>query len=334
MSTSPPAEQPVLQALSLSRHFAPRGGFFGRQGGRVVAVDDVTLFIQTGASLGIVGESGCGKTTLGRLLVGLIEPSAGQVLFEGESLGAMTPDALRRCRRRLQVVFQDPMASLNPRMRVGKAVVEPLVVHGLLAGSNGWRGAAQKAFGRVGLDAALIDRFPHELSGGQRQRVCIARALVLDPAVLVADEPVASLDISIQTQILSLFFELFRKRERALVMISHDVRVVKALCEHVVVMYLGRIVEQAPTENLFASPLHPYTRLLIDSVCALHPNRRHVVGSPVLPQGRPETGCAFAPRCPRVQDRCHREAPPEQPLPNDRRIRCHFPLEKPRPKRS
>ena len=327
MNLSPPPDAPLLEARSLTKRFASRGGFFSGKAAGVVAVDEVSLALHIGASVGIVGESGCGKTTLGRLLMGLTEPTKGQVVFEGKDLQALPVSELRSRRRRMQMVFQDPLASLNPRMRVGKAVVEPKIVHGLLASGTSWAQSAKESFSQVGLDGSLIDRFPHELSGGQRQRVCIARALSVDPSVLVADEPVASLDISIQTQILSLFADLFANDRRALVMISHDVRVVKALCRQIVVMYLGRIVERGPASTLFDSPCHPYTRLLVQSICALHPDQKHILGKKIPPPARPTRGCSFAPRCDRAQERCKKEVPPETQSSNDRSACCFFPLE-------
>jgi oligopeptide/dipeptide ABC transporter ATP-binding protein len=318
-------QPPVIQAAQVSKNFSARGGFFTK-GEPVAAVREVSLCLSRGASFGVLGESGCGKSTLGRLLLGLVKPSSGIVEFEGEDLAGLSPKELRTRRRRMQLIFQDAMGSLNPRMRVGKAVIEPMQVHRLVSGDRGWKETAAELFDRVGLDGSLVTRFAHELSGGQRQRVCIARALASDPALLVADEPVASLDISVQTQILALLVELFGKTERALLMISHDVRVIRALCTEVAVMYLGRIVERAASEELFERPAHPYTKLLLESVPALHPDQRHIVKTAVPSFEIPDQGCDFAPRCPKADDQCRIETPAETESSTGRWVRCFHPM--------
>lgn len=317
----------LLKAKNLTKRFAPRGGAFSKKGDSIIAVNQVDFKIASGESIGIVGESGCGKTTLGRILVGLSEPSEGHVLFEEQNIFSLPHAQRSELRKKMQVVFQDPMGSLNPRMRVGKAVVEPLIVHHMIDSKKGWKKAATEAFSKVGLDESLVTRYPHELSGGQRQRVCIARALSTKPSLLVADEPVASLDISVQTQILSLFAKLFHKSDRSLIMISHDVRVVQALCEKMAVMYLGRIVESGPTKKVLRSPLHPYTRLLIDSVPSLHPKSRHLVGKEIPPSKKSYEGCPFYPRCDKAQEKCAATFPPEIQNPDGRKVHCFFPIE-------
>lgn len=316
----------LLQAKNLTKRFAPRGGAFSKKGEKIVAVNQVNFHIAGGESIGIVGESGCGKTTLGRILTGLVNPSEGRIEFEGENIFSLPRKRHLEIRKKMQIVFQDPMGSLNPRMRVGKAVVEPLIIHRLIEQGKTWKEAAAKAFAKVGLDESLVTRYPHELSGGQRQRVCIARALATKPSLLVADEPVASLDVSVQTQILSLFEKLFRESGRSLIMISHDVRVVQALCEKMIVMYLGRIVESGQTKKIIHSPQHPYTRLLIDSIPSLHPDSRHLLTREIPPAVRSNVGCPFVPRCDRAQAKCSSSFPPAIQGEKERKVHCFFPL--------
>ena len=303
---------PLVEARGLRKDYPVSAGFFGRGKLVVRALAGVDLEIRAGETLGVVGESGCGKSTLGRCLLRLIEPTAGEVRFEGRDVLALPAAELRRMRRSMQIIFQDPYASLNPRMRVGAIVAEGLEVHGLAAGSEKRR-RVEELLAKVGLSAEHYDRYPHEFSGGQRQRIGIARALAVGPRFIVADEPVSALDLSIQAQVLNLLSDLQEQMGLAYLFISHDLRVVEHISHRVAVMYLGRIVEQAPRETLYANPRHPYTRALLAAVPVPDPRRRTVhtplagdVPSPL----NPPTGCAFHPRCPFAEPRCRTETPP------------------------
>lgn len=315
---------PIITADNLRKVFKPRGGAFGGKGRPVVAVDDVSFSLDKGRTLGIVGESGCGKTTLGRMLTALERPTSGRVVFEGEDLFSLPSKNLSSRRAKLQIVFQDPMGSLNPRMRVGKAAIEPMVIHGMAKGD--WKDQADELFARVGLDESLVTRYPHELSGGQRQRVCIARAVATNPSLIIADEPVASLDISVQTQILTLFNDLYKASGMALIMISHDIRVIRAVCRDVMVLYLGRIVERGPSAEVLTRPMHPYTKLLIDSVPSLDPEQKSEAPESVERDDIPEQGCPFYPRCDHAQGKCKHESPKEMEFSDNRYGRCLYPI--------
>ena len=311
---------PLLEARGLSKFFPSRDGK-----GLIRAVNDVSLSLAPGETLGIVGESGCGKSTLARMLMRLIEPSEGKVLFEGEDLVSLSRQAMRQRRRDIQIVFQDPYASLDPRMSIAQIIAEPLEIHGI--GTRPERAAKVKELtSLVGLDPAAASRYPHEFSGGQRQRIGIARAIALEPKLVVLDEPVSALDVSIQSQILNLLDDLKTRLRLSYVFISHDLSVVQHVSDRVAVMYLGRIVEEGPAEAVLGAPKHPYTQALISAIPEIDPARRR---SPVLLAGDPPNpedvppGCAFNPRCPLVQEICRREAPAfRQSGPS--RARCHF----------
>ncbi|MGH7821088.1 MAG: ABC transporter ATP-binding protein, partial [Candidatus Binatia bacterium] len=266
-------EESLLQVRGLVKDFPLGRGWLSRKTEFVRAVRGVDLDVRRGETLGVVGESGCGKSTLGRCILRLIEPTAGAVRFEGVDLGSLSPKALRRMRRSMQIIFQDPYSSLNPRMRVGAIVGEGLAIHGLATGPAR-RAQVIELLAKVGLHEDAYDRYPHEFSGGQRQRIGIARALAVEPRFIVADEPVSALDVSIQAQIINLLQDLQDQLHLAYLFIAHDLRVVEHISHRVAIMYLGRIVEMAPSEQIYASPRHPYTRALLSAVPTPEPGRR------------------------------------------------------------
>jgi len=301
----------LLAARGLRRHFPLRGGVLHRTRARVRAVDEVAVQVRAGETVGIVGESGCGKSTLARLLLRLVEPDAGHVWFDGEDVLRALPSRMKRLRRDMQLVFQDPHASLNPRLTIEDAVAFSLLVHGVRRAEA--REKARMLLGRVGLDPRLYGRrYPHELSGGQRQRVNIARALVLDPKLLLLDEPVSSLDKSVQAQVLNLLQELKAERALTYVFISHDLNVIEYVSDRVLVMYLGRVVESGTADALAESPKHPYTQALYASAPSMDPDRRMerppIAGDPPNPIN-PPSGCRFRTRCAFAMPKCAEAAP-------------------------
>jgi len=317
------AEAPLLEAKGVEKHFPlPRRSWFTPPGA-VHAVNGVDIALHRRESLGIVGESGCGKSTLARLLTRLHQPTGGQVLFEGHDITHASAAEMRPLRPRLQMVFQDPYASLNPRMTVGDALAEPLLAHGRAASSRAAAERVAELLATVGLKPGFASRFPHEFSGGQRQRISIARALALDPSVVVADEPVSALDVNVQAQVLNLMLDLRERLGLSYLFIAHDLAVVRAFCDRVAVMYLGRIVEEGPADEVLSRPLHPYTVALTSAIP--EPGRQRVVlgGEPPSTLRLP-TGCAFRARCPVARPEC--EAPPPlADLGAGRRVACHFP---------
>jgi len=319
---------PLLEVRDLRKHFPVLSGLLRRPTGAVRAVDGVSFDLAAGETLGIVGESGCGKTTLGRLVLRLIEPTTGTIRFGGVDLLALGDEALRRTRREMQLIFQDPFGSLNPRMRVGEIVGEGLEVHGLARGAE-WRTRVVRVLERVGLRADACERYPHEFSGGQRQRVGIARALAVEPRLIVADEPVSALDVSVQAQIINLLQDLQDELGMAYLFIAHDLRVVEHISHRVAIMYLGRIVELAESRELYANPRHPYTRALLSAIPQLDPHARRDrinVGGEVPSPINPPTGCAFHPRCAFAEARCRTEEPRLLGR-ADHQVACHvFPV--------
>ncbi len=310
----------LIEVRNLSKHYPARDGK-----GLVRAVSEVSLSLQAGRTLGIVGESGCGKSTLARLMLRLIEPTGGDVLFNGESLLALDGAALRRRRRDIQIVFQDPYASLDPRMTVAAIISEPLDIHGI--GTRAERKAkVLELLDLVGLDRNAAAKYPHEFSGGQRQRIGIARAIALEPRLVVLDEPVSALDVSIQSQILNLLIDLRQRLKLSYIFISHDLSIVEHVSDEVAVMYLGRIVEYGAAVRVFGSPLHPYTQALVSAVPEVDPEkkRRRIVlaGDPPNPENIPP-GCPFHPRC-RFAMTCCGETPPALKVTQGRTVACHL----------
>jgi oligopeptide/dipeptide ABC transporter ATP-binding protein len=317
----------LLEVKNLQVHFPVLRGLLGSAKGIVRAVEDVSFSLAPGETVGLVGESGCGKTTLGRAVVRLIEPTAGQILFEGEDLTRLNGSALRARRRRFQMIFQDPYGSLDPRLTVGETVGEALDIHGLCRGATA-RGDRVAALLRdVGLDPACAARYPHEFSGGQRQRIGIARALAVEPRLIVCDEPVSSLDVSVQAQIMNLLQDLQRAHGIAYLFIAHDLAVVEHISRRILVMYLGRVVESGEARNICSAPRHPYTQALLSAVPVLDPDskRRRIflpgeVPSPIQPPG----GCPFHPRCRMAEDRCRRDLPLLREISPAHRVACHL----------
>jgi len=305
------SQTPVLEVSGLKKHFPLKKGLLRRTVGHVYAVDGVSFSVNEGETLGLVGESGCGKSTVARAVLRLVEPTAGTITLGGTDITHLGKSEMRPHRRQMQIVFQDPFASLDPRMSAGDIVGEPLKVHGIAQGKVLEQQVAA-LFGQVGLRSAQMRAFPHEFSGGQRQRICIARALALNPRLIVCDEPVSALDVSIQAQVINLMVDLQREKRLAYLFIAHDLAVVEHISHRIAVMYLGRIVEYADKETLFRRPLHPYTEALLAAVPIPDPKVKRVkrvlqgdVPSPV----NPPPGCAFHTRCPYVMARCKVEAP-------------------------
>jgi oligopeptide/dipeptide ABC transporter ATP-binding protein len=322
-----PASAPLLRVENLVKHFPAGDGLF-RKGNPIRAVDGVTLAVPRGETLALVGESGSGKTTLGRCILRLSEPTSGSVSFDGTDVRALDAGALRLLRRRMQIVFQDPAGSLNPRMTVGAAVREPLEVHRIARGAAADRRVAQ-LFEEVGLDPSLATQYPHELSGGQKQRVGIARALSIEPDFLVLDEPVSSLDVSVQALVINLLGELQARRNLTYLFIAHDLAVVRQIADRIAVMYLGKIVESAAVDALYRGPRHPYTFSLLSAVPIPDPAaaRRRVALPGEIPSPRhPPAGCAFHPRCPHIKKdkRCSTEVPELREVEPGRRAACHY----------
>lgn len=314
----------ILKAENIKKYFPIRKGFFLRKIGDVKAVDGVTLEIKKGETLGLVGESGCGKSTLGRTLIRLYEPTSGEIQFKGINFLKVGGKKLRDYRKDIQMIFQDPYASLDPRMTIGQIIEEPFVIHNMLE-KRERETRVKQLLELVGLRASLINRYPHEFSGGQRQRICIARAIALNPQLIICDEPVSALDVSIQAQILNLLKDLQEKLNLTYIFISHDLSVIEHVCDRIAVMYLGKIVEVADRDTLYKNPMHPYTQALLASIPEIGTGKKKMskilsgeIPSPI----NPPSGCTFHPRCPHKMDICVQEKPQLLSLSTDQSAAC------------
>ncbi|MEC0183775.1 dipeptide ABC transporter ATP-binding protein [Paenibacillus peoriae] len=319
---------PLLEVNGLKKYYPMKKSWFSKKSGYVRAVDDLSFQVMPGETLGIVGESGCGKSTTGQMITQLLEPTAGEIRFQGQSLSDLTDEEVRKVRRDLQFVFQDPYSSLNPRMKVFDIVAEPLQVHGLAKGKE-LKAEVFRLLQTVGLGAHLADRHPHEFSGGQRQRIGIARALAMKPKLIVCDEPVSALDVSIQAQILNLLKELQQQFELTYIFIAHGLPSVKHISDRIAVMYLGKIVELADRDELFARPQHPYTKALLDAVPVPDPRLRkeRITLTGEIPNpANPPAGCTFHTRCPYAQEKCREQSPLLEEHTPGHVAACHFPL--------
>jgi oligopeptide transport system ATP-binding protein len=317
---------PLLEVDALEKRFHVGGSWLRRRQRVIRAVDGVSFTLEAGETLGLVGESGCGKSTTGRLILRLIEPSGGRIRFEGRDLVALSPPDLWATRQRMQIVFQDPFGSLNPRMRVGRIIAEPLHIYGR-ADRDGRRRRVAELLEVVGMDPAFAERYPHELSGGQRQRVGIAAALALQPGLIVADEPVSALDVSVQAQVLNLLMDLRRRFGLTYLFISHDLHVVLHMSDRVAVMYLGEIVEMGPRDAIHRAPKHPYTQALMSAVPVADPTLRRERSVPKGEIASPlavPAGCRFHPRCPFAFERCRVERPALREVGTGHRAACHL----------
>lgn len=317
----------LLRVSDLTLHFATYHGVFGRQAGAIRALDGVTLEIKRGRTLGLVGESGCGKSTTGRVILRLCDLTGGRIEFDGEDITHLQGSKLRRLRPRMQMIFQDTQACLNPRMTVGSIIAEPLNEHGVLSGKEKERRILE-LLDSVGLNRKFANRYPHEFSGGQRQRIGIARALALNPDFIVCDEPIAALDVSVQAQVVNLLKDLQDQFALTYLFISHDLSMVRHLCDDVAVMYLGKVVELAPRELIYKDAIHPYTKALLSAVPVPEPKvertrQRVILNGDVPSPANPPSGCSFRSRCPVAFDRCATEQPAWRKVTGDRWVACH-----------
>jgi oligopeptide/dipeptide ABC transporter ATP-binding protein len=324
--------EPLVEVRDLVKHFPlTHGVIFQRQYGAVRAVDGVSFDVMRGETLGLVGESGCGKSTTARLIIRLLDPTSGTVRFDGEDIAGLPHGRLKPLRREMQMIFQDPFASLNPRKTVGSIISEPFKIHGLEKGEGQQKKAVQELMDRVGLNPEHYNRYPHEFSGGQRQRIGVARAIALRPRLVVADEPVSALDVSIQAQVLNLLRELQRDLGLTLIFIAHDLSVVRHMCDRVAVMYLGKIVELASSDELYAHPRMPYTGALMSAVPVADPalaasKKRQILAGDVPSPTNPPPACRFHTRCWKAEEICRQEEPMLERKEGGNLAACHFPL--------
>jgi oligopeptide/dipeptide ABC transporter ATP-binding protein len=325
-STPAGTKSPVLEIIDLKKHFPVKKGLFQNVVGHVFAVDGVSFTINEGETLGLVGESGCGKSTVGRTLMRLLEPTSGTIKLDGHDVTTMPKSEFRPYRREMQIIFQDPYSSLDPRMTAGNIVGEPLSVHNIASGDK-LREMVAELFEQVGLRRAQMDNFPHQFSGGQRQRIGIARALALNPKLIIGDEPVSALDVSIQAQVINLLLDLQAERKLSYLFISHNLAVVEHISHKIAVMYLGRIVEYASKEAIFRNPKHPYTKALLSAVPVPDPTLKRekiVLQGDVPSPVKPPAGCHFHTRCPFAQDICRKDSPPLREITPGQLAACHF----------
>ena len=323
---TPILETPILEVRDLKKHFPVKKGILRRTVGQVYAVDGISFTIGEGETLGLVGESGCGKSTAGRAILRLIEPTSGVVKMMGQDIAGLSKKELRPVRKQAQIVFQDPFSSLNPRMTAGDIVAEPLLVHGIANKAERAKLVAA-LFDRVGLRPAQMANFPHQFSGGQRQRICIARALALGPKLIVGDEPVSALDVSIQAQVINLLQDLQRERRLSYLFISHNLAVVEHISHRIAVMYLGRIVEYATTKEIFTNGQHPYTEALLSAVPVPDPaikRKKRILQGDVPSPVNPPSGCHFHTRCPYAVPRCKVEVPLLREIAPGHHVSCHL----------
>ncbi len=318
----------LLEVRNLKKYFPIKKGLFKKTTGYVYAVDDISFDLHKGRTLGLVGESGCGKSTTGRAILQLQPPTAGEVLYEGENLAVLSQKQMRPNRRKMQIIFQDPYASLNPRLTVEEIVSEPIIVHKLLP-KDQIEDRVAELLGLVGLDSELMNRYPHEFSGGQRQRVSIARALALNPDLIVCDEPISALDVSIQAQVLNLLIRLQKELDLTYLFIAHDLSMVHYVSDDMAVMYLGTIVEKGTSEQLYKDPMHPYTRALLSAEPKANPRlekeRHRIILKGELPSPiNPPSGCRFRTRCPQAMDICKEIRPELQSIGDERMVACHL----------
>ena len=321
-------EEVLLKVVDLKKHFPVRGGIFSKIIGYIKAVDGISFNIIEGETLGLVGESGCGKTTTGRAIIRLTEPTSGRVIIDGKNLSEIGKDELRKARRRMQIIFQDPYGSLNPRMTISSIIGEPFLIHNIEKNKKNLYDRIENLLKTVGLDANYMQRYPHEFSGGQRQRIGIARALALNPKLIICDEPVSALDVSIQAQVINLLEELQKEFSLTYLFIAHDLSVVKHISDRVAVMYLGKIIELADVAELYNYPMHPYTKALISAIPIADPTKRErkrilLEGDVASPFNMPE-GCRFYSRCKDRQDVCCKMEPELKNIGNNHYVACHL----------
>ena len=324
--------EPILKLEGLKKHFnTTTGGAFNKQKAILKAVDGIDLEVAPGETIGLVGESGCGKTTAGRTILKLYEPTDGKIIFNGEDITDLSPKKMKPYRSQMQMIFQDPFASLNPRQTVGSLIAAPFQIQGITP-EGGVTEEVQRLMARVGLNPEHINRYPHEFSGGQRQRIGVARAIALKPKLIVADEPVSALDVSIQAQVVNLLEDLQDEFNMAYIFVAHDLSVVQHISDRVIVMYLGKVMEEADKVDLFSHPRHPYTKALLSAVPVPDPKigrtRERIILKGDLPSPvNPPAGCVFNTRCWKAQDRCRTEVPQLMQIGSNHRIACHFPEE-------